>query len=693
MPSIVLVEDNPVLLHIWAEQLKQAGHAVQSTTAPEEGLHFLKGDAPDVLLVDSVMPRLDGRALVEAFRQQKPGARTRVVLLVMQPQPAEDMPQMEAEGIHHTWVKTDMSGPRLEARLNAMLRDEEYHPGGAEVHLLDSLVAARYITEEHRQKALAQARQDMCMAAQVLVEMGAVAAELTPYLMELALKTDYLPLSQVRPQRDALARIASADAAHHKVLPLSLRGGRLRIAMADPRDLPTLDLIGRLGKAPIEPVYSPEHEIATAIMVHYGGERAAAALQAKSGTRKPASKAFFNEKSLEQAVTDQPVIELLDSLLVNALEQRASDIHIEPHQDGVIVRFRIDGILHDERQLPYPLAEPVLARIKILGEMDVAERRLPQDGRYQVNLQGRLVDFRISTVPVLNGEKAVLRILDRGTMDMSLESIGFGAEQLALYRRLVERSYGLILVTGPTGSGKTSTLYATLNHLQSTTMNLVSIEDPVEYRIDRVNQIQVNEKIGLTFGEVLRSVLRQDPNVILVGEIRDRETAELAVQAALTGHLVLATLHTNDAPGALIRLVDMGVPDYLVASTVTAVLAQRLVRRVCQKCAQPHEPTVEELEQLHAQGGVHLKQGRGCDACRGTGYRGRVAVFELLELTETLRRAFLQHPQSIYRLVREEGMPTMRDNALARVRDGMTTLLEVNRVSVAEHAARVVTPA
>ena len=397
-----------------------------------------------------------------------------------------------------------------------------------------------------------------------------------------------------------------------------------------------------------------------------------------------ASMQFRPEKQKELAML--PVPQLVDALLQQALQERASDIHIEPATQGVRVRFRVDGMLREKEQLPLELQAAVISRIKLLSALDIAEKRLPQDGRWRVKDEKRDIDVRVSTLPVQGGEKAVLRILPFRGMQRNIETLGFSKVALQRYQLLYKKPQGIVLVCGPTGSGKTTTLYATLAELNRPESNLVSIEDPVEMQLAGMNQVQVNTKAGLTFATALRAILRQDPNIIMVGEIRDAETADAAVRAAMTGHLVFSTLHTNDAAGAIVRLLDLGVPPFLVATSLLGVVAQRLVRLVCPKCRQAYRPAEDTAEQMllkdAPEGNRSFVKGCGCDACAQTGYRGRQAIYEVMPVTSRLRQ-LIQERAAAYEIevmARQEGMHTMSEDGVAKAGAGLTSLAEVVRV-------------
>ncbi len=381
------------------------------------------------------------------------------------------------------------------------------------------------------------------------------------------------------------------------------------------------------------------------------------------------------------AQDDSPVVSLVNSLLIKASTVNASDIHFEPYEDEAVVRIRMDGVLHDITKVPMSTYQNVVSRIKVMANLNVAERRVPQDGRIRVRIGNRDLDIRVSVVPTVFGERVVLRLLDRTGAMLTLEEIGLSEEDKEKVRRLAKKPYGIVLVTGPTGAGKTTTLYAMILYVKDPKKNIITIEDPVEYQIKGVSQIQVNPKVGLTFATGLRSVLRQDPDIIMVGEIRDTETADIAVHAALTGHLVLSTLHTNDAPSAVTRLADMGIEPFLIASSLEGVIAQRLVRKVCPGCREPYEPSREELRELGLSGdfkGVFYR-GTGCEECLGTGYRGRIGIFEVLELDDDLKKLITQTQDAndIRKLAKEKGFRTMLEDGIEKVKRGITTSSEV----------------
>jgi general secretion pathway protein E len=477
---------------------------------------------------------------------------------------------------------------------------------------------------------------------------------------------------------------------HAKAIPLTQTNGTLTVAMADPADYYTIQSLQLATGLVIEPRLARERDVLEGLETIYGGGAGG-----ENGGTEPADAEFeyFTDDEedvnhLRDLASEAPVIRFVNLLISRAVEQRASDIHIEPFENELKVRYRIDGVLHDVEAPARRLQAAIVSRIKIMAKLNIAERRLPQDGRIKLRLMGREIDLRVSTLPTLYGESVVLRILDRSSIVVNLESLGFPTDTLGQYEKLINKPYGMILVTGPTGSGKTTTLYGALDKINSPDKKIITIEDPVEYQLFGVNQIHVKPQIGLTFANGLRSIVRQDPDVIMVGEIRDAETAEIAIQAALTGHLVFSTLHTNDAAGAISRLLEMGVEDYLLASSLLGVLAQRLVRKVCLKCRHTAELAVEAMREIAGPNGgeITVYEGSGCEDCSQTGYRGRSGIYELLPVNETIRQLILKRSSAdvIKDAAVRQGMRTLRDDGWLKVRSGVTTVAEVVRVTQEE---------
>lgn len=471
-------------------------------------------------------------------------------------------------------------------------------------------------------------------------------------------------------------------------LPLREENGRVWLAMADPGDQETRTALEVALGTPVIPVAAAEEEILTAIQAVYQPGSALARLvgDLEPEEGEPMAEEAAEIGHLRDQAREAPIIQLVNLLLLRAIDMGASDIHLEPFEKDFRVRYRRDGLLYEAESPPKGLQAATLSRLKIMARLDIAERRLPQDGRFRLKVKGRDIDFRVSTLPTLLGESMVLRILDRQQVVLDLDRLGFPGRELKQFDALIRKPYGMILVTGPTGSGKTTTLYAALERINAPEKKIITIEDPVEYRLAGVTQMQVKPGIGLTFARGLRHIVRQDPDVVLVGEIRDRETAEIAVHAALTGHLVFSTLHTNDAPGAITRLLEMGIEDYLLASAVMAVLAQRLVRLICPRC-RPRGPSAagagERPGGLTGPTPEDVAVGRGCEACAHTGYQGRTGIYELLRVDEVIRGLILQRADAatLRRAAQQQGMRTLAEDGWDKAAAGLTTRGEVLRVT------------
>jgi len=501
----------------------------------------------------------------------------------------------------------------------------------------------------------------------------------------------------LKPDSKLLALIPAEIAARYTVLPISQEaGGRLVLAMADTRDKDAIPLIRMITGLKVQPVAYDRAELNDAIERAYGSsvarliagfDEGEAANEGEAEEASVDGGSVDSAASLEELAQEPTVINLVNLILHEAIESRASDIHFEPFEKTLKVKYRIDGVLHEASPPPKHLQPAITSRVKIIAGLNIAERFVPQDGHIDFMTSRGKVDIRVSTVPTVFGESIVLRILDRASAVFDLDAVGFGQAQLVPYKKILEHPHGIVLVTGPTGSGKSTTLYASLMHIFSPERKIITIEDPVEYRLDGVNQIPVNRKRGLTFADGLRAILRQDPDVVMVGEIRDQETADIAIRAALTGHMVFSTLHTNDAPGAITRLIDMGIEPFLVASSLRAVLGQRLVRRICQDCKVESPPSARMMDRFSGALQTHMKssvfyRGEGCTRCRQTGYRGRVGVFELMRVTDELHEA-ITNRQSAAELAKllPEDHESMAVDGLAKAAEGQTTLDEVFRVA------------
>jgi general secretion pathway protein E len=547
------------------------------------------------------------------------------------------------------------------------------------------LVAQGLITTEQASAARARARSAGGSLEQALRDEGLVSEEEL-----LAARSASLGVPVVSLATLALRRVTDAFPLRYmqeyKFFPLAREGRRLTVAMSDPTDVETLDSIRVQSGCDVEVLLAAERDILEALQEQYGSSSSMARIVQDIAEEGEAAEGGVAEDlaQLRDLASEAPVIRLVNLLIARAAELRASDIHIEPFEDTLRVRYRIDGVLVNAEAPPKRLQAAVMSRIKLMARMNIAERRLPQDGRIRTEVAKGEIDIRVSTIPTIYGESVVMRLLDRSSVLPDLTELGFPAGMGARFDELIRKPHGIILVTGPTGSGKTTTLYASLRKINAVEKKIITIEDPVEYQLEGVTQIQVKPRIGLTFASGLRHIVRQDPDVILVGEIRDRETAEIAIHAALTGHLVLSTLHTNDAAGALTRLLDMGIESYLVSSTLLAVLAQRLVRRVCDDCKTPYAPAPEVLRDLPAETrNLRLMRGAGCPTCNGSGYLGRLGIFELLLMEEGLQRLILSRGDagSLRAEATRLGMTTLWQDGCSKVAEGITTPEEVLRVT------------
>jgi len=473
----------------------------------------------------------------------------------------------------------------------------------------------------------------------------------------------------------------------YKFVPIGKEEGVLQVALADPLNEYVFDALKVFSDTPMEIYMSSEKDITEAIEQYFGSNIQMTSIM--EGMREEEEETVGIELQedvhhLRDMAFEAPIVKLVNMLITRAVESRASDIHIEPFENNVKVRYRIDGALTEVEAFPKRIQPAVISRIKIMSRLNIAERRLPQDGRIKLRVSGREIDLRVSSIPTIYGESMVMRILDRGSVLVGLEYLGFPEETLDEYKKLILSPYGMLLVTGPTGSGKTTTLYASLSEINSEDKKIITIEDPIEYQIQGINQIQIKPQIGLTFANGLRHIVRQDPDIVMVGEIRDVETSEISIHSALTGHLVFSTLHTNDAAGAITRLLDMGIEAFLVSSSLIGVLAQRLVRVICPKCKEPYKPQQEMIDKIELlSDNVTTYHGKGCDECRHTGYQGRTGIFELMVVNEEIRRLIMERASS--EVIRKKavagGMQILRDSGWQKVQEGVTTIEEVLRVA------------
>jgi type IV pilus assembly protein PilB len=584
------------------------------------------------------------------------------------------------------------------------------------VRLGDLLLKEKRITPEQLQEALNYQRQKGGKLGVALVSLGfAKEAEITA-LLSKQFGVPSIAIGQFQIDPAVIKLVPAETAQKYQIIPLSRSGATLTIAMTDPTNVFAMDDIKFMTGYNVEPVVASETEVDEALQRYYGkpsstaGEPSAgpsgpSALEAASQALEnmpqlddPGDVEVLNEfeeisaEALAKQGEEAPVIKLVNVILMSAIQKGASDIHIEPYEKELRVRYRIDGLLYNIMQPPMKFRDAITSRIKIMSKLDIAEKRLPQDGRIKIRFQdqgvNRDIDFRVSCLPTLFGEKIVMRLLDKEKLMLDMTKLGFEQESLAKFENAIAKPWGMVLVTGPTGSGKTNTLYSSISRINTPETNIMTAEDPVEFNLVGVNQVQVREAIGLNFAAALRSFLRQDPNTILVGEIRDFETAEIAVKAALTGHLVLSTLHTNDAPSTVNRLMNMGIEPFLVASSLNLVCAQRLVRRICKNCSEPHPTPPEALMQAGFNADdaktVVPNKGKGCEKCNNTGYKGRVGLYEVMEITEELRELILVGASGLElrRKAVEEGMITLRGSGLLKVKLGVTTIEEVVRETV-----------
>lgn len=494
------------------------------------------------------------------------------------------------------------------------------------------------------------------------------------------------PLNAEIPQ-SVIKMISAEIALKFKVLPIYKHGRTLALAMVDPTEIHAIDDLKFITGLEIKPMVATEMALTAALEQYYAAQDDLEEMVRGLGEEDIEvleDSPDEDDEGLQEA-EQAPVIKFVNSMIADAVRKRASDIHIEPGEKSFKVRFRIDGSLHEVIKQPAKMKGPIISRVKIMSELDIAEKRLPQDGRIKIRVDNKTVDIRVSTLPTMFGEKVVMRVLDRTNLTLDLDRFGFDENALKNFKAAIEAPYGMVLVTGPTGSGKTTTLYSGLSRINRPDVNIMTSEDPVEYNIEGINQVQIHEEIGLTFAKSLRAFLRQDPNIIMVGEIRDSETGSIAVKAALTGHLVLSTVHTNDAPSTVDRLVDMGIEPFLVAASLNLICAQRLVRRICSKCrtqVEVHQETLKELGIAPSEAAnMKFYSGRGCTSCNNTGYAGRQGVFEVLPISPTIRKMILDRLSSemIKKQAMDEGMLTLRQDALVKLRAGVTTVEEVLR--------------
>jgi len=566
-----------------------------------------------------------------------------------------------------------------------------------EAKLGQLIVEDGLLTEEELEQALTDRKNRGLIAKPIgkfLVEQGYLKEKDVLQALARQFNLAVMDLSEVEIQAEILQKVPEEVCRRYRLIPLFAIGEEVTVAVSDPTMIEAIDMVSGLVKGPVQPVLASETQILQTIRSQFGqgdGEDGGGGkddlltlsrLDVDSGGRET------DIESLRRAGEEAPIVKMVDKILKLAVREGASDIHVEPGEEHLMVRFRVDGMLQKRFAFSMRLAAAVVSRVKILSSLDISERQRPQDGRIQLKMGDKELEFRVSVLPIYYGEKVVMRILDRGSVRVSLENMGFSKANLALFESFIRQPNGIVLVTGPTGSGKSTTLYAALNSINAIEKNIVTVEDPVEYQIPLINQVGVNPKRGLTFAGALRSILRQDPDIVMVGEIRDPETGAIAAEAALTGHLVLTTLHTNDAPSSVTRLMEMGVAPFLLAPTLLGVLAQRLARRICRQCKEPYEPKPVEVAEAGLEGlagRVTYYRGKGCGYCGGTGYKGRTGLYEVLKVDEEIRELITERASvsQIRRAAEAKGFRDLRFDGLRKAVAGTTTIEEVIRVTKA----------
>ena len=554
-------------------------------------------------------------------------------------------------------------------------------------HLGEILLDEGYVTPADLGVALTEQAERGQSLGRVLVELGMLTEAQLVSALAQQVGMDFIELSDFAVDHAAVALVPGTLCRRHTVLPIGFENGAIRLAMADPGNVVAVDDVRNVTGIQVRPVVATRDDLLQAIDRYCRSDNEMEDLQSSFDKTEKVQEDL--SKVGEFVEDDAPIVRFVNLLVTQAIQDRASDIHIEPTETDLRVRYRIDGVLKEVRRSPKQIQAGVISRVKILSEIDIAERRKPQDGRMSVTHNGRKIDLRVATLPTVWGEKVVMRILDNSTARLDLSDLGFLERNKTVYEQSYTKPYGMMLVTGPTGSGKSTTLYATLNAVSRPEINVITVEDPVEYRLAGINQVQVNPKAGLTFAGALRSILRCDPDVVLVGEIRDHETAQIAIEAALTGHLVLSTLHTNDAPSAITRLIEMGIEPFLVGSALDCVVAQRLARRLCSKCKTSYQPTELELIELRfpwmpGEPVPEIFRPAGCAACSNTGYRGRLALHEVMAVDEAIERHAVAHSSSsdIADTAKQHGMIPLRKDGMIKVAMGLTSMEEVMRVVV-----------
>jgi type IV pilus assembly protein PilB len=548
----------------------------------------------------------------------------------------------------------------------------------------DILIEGGHVTSEQLAYAISEQRRLGRSLGRVLVDLGVLSEQQLVAALATQIGMKFVDLGDHPVDASAVSRVPDVVCRRHTALPIGFEDGKLLVAMADPANVFAIDDIRSVTGFDVKAVVSTKADVLSAIDRYHRGD---AELDDLSSEMAFQSEDHSDLSAVREIVEEAPIVKFVNLLITQAIQDRASDIHIEPTERDLRVRFRIDGVLHEVMRSPKNITSGVTSRLKIMADINIAERRIPQDGRLSVTANGKKIDLRVATLPTVWGEKIVMRILDNSTAMMKLSDLGFLDENYDVFAKSFVKPYGMILVTGPTGSGKSTTLYATLNIVSKPEVNVITVEDPVEYRLPGINQVQTNVKAGLTFAAALRSILRSDPDIVLIGEIRDHETAQIGVEAALTGHLVLSTLHTNDAPSAITRLTEMGIEPFLVGSALDCVLAQRLARKLCAKCKEIYRPTPKQMLDVGFpwQDGEELPElfrPVGCSACAKTGYKGRLALHEVMAVTEEIERLTVERASAmtINKVAIEQGMITLRRDGLTKVKRGQTSIEEIFRV-------------
>jgi type IV pilus assembly protein PilB len=544
------------------------------------------------------------------------------------------------------------------------------------------LIEQGLITTVQLEQALEEHRKTPKSLGRVLIDLGMIKeSDLVRALAE-QVGLEFVDLNDYQIDPSSTTLLPDALARRYRAIPIGERDGKLLVAMSDPANVYALDDIRTITNRDVQPVVATAADVEAAIQRFAGMDGQVEALASQASEQLET-----DDEQMDAAVEEAPIVKLVQAIMTQAVGDRASDVHIEPNEVDVRVRFRVDGVLHDVMHSPKNIQGGLISRLKVMADLNIAEKRVPQDGRISMRVGGRQLDLRVATLPTVYGEKVVIRVLDKSNALLKLEDLGFLEDAYKRFETSFRKPYGAILVTGPTGSGKSTTMYATLNILNQEDRNIITVEDPVEYRLNGVNQIQVNPKAGLTFASALRSILRADPDIVLIGEIRDKETATIAIEAALTGHLVLSSLHTNDAPSAISRLVEMEVETFLVASAIDAVVAQRLARKLCERCKESYKPDQAELGEAGYPEWLwpeitELWRAVGCSACSNTGFRGRAGLYEVMPMSEEIERLTVDRASAdeIRRVAVQQGMVTLRDDGLEKARLGLTSIEEVARV-------------